>query len=249
MPVSVHRLADTEQYLAVLDGHPPKFAPDEEFAYCNGGFVILALIAERASGVMFHDLVRQRVAEPAGMVDTAFLRSDELPGRAALGYLAMDGVSRTNVFHLPVHGSGDGASTRPSTMCGVSGPPCSPERSCLRTPWRRWFRLAVMYAESKWYGLGFWLHESSEVVILEGYDAGVSFRSAHDLSTQVTYTVIANTSEGAWPFVGASTRSCDSATCQTLDRGDMIGGGWHCGQSPRPRGRDASPNEVQRASG
>jgi len=41
------------------------------------------------------------------MADTAFLRSDSLPGRAARGYLAVDGL-RTNVFHLPVVGSGDG---------------------------------------------------------------------------------------------------------------------------------------------
>ena len=55
--------------------------PDERFAYCNGGYVVLALIAERASGVPFHELVLQRVCEPAGMRDTEFLRSDELPGR------------------------------------------------------------------------------------------------------------------------------------------------------------------------
>ena len=108
MPVPVHELATTEQYLAALDGHPPKFAPGERFAYCNSGYVVLALIAERASGVAFHELVRQRVCEPAGMGDTEFLRSDELPGRTALGYLERDGVWRTNVFHLPVRGSGDG---------------------------------------------------------------------------------------------------------------------------------------------
>jgi hypothetical protein len=38
---------------------------------------------------------------------TEFLRSDELPGDAAIGYLAVD-RPRTNVFHLPVLGSGDG---------------------------------------------------------------------------------------------------------------------------------------------
>ena len=108
MSVPVHELATTEQYLAVLDGHPAKFAPGERFAYCNSGYVVLALIAERASGVPFHELVRLRVCEPAGMVDTAFLRSDELPGRAALGYLSIDGSSRSNVSHLPVRGSGDG---------------------------------------------------------------------------------------------------------------------------------------------
>src|SRR6266536_1533091 len=97
----------TAQYLRVLGGHPRKFAPDERFSYCSGSYVVLALLAERASGTRFHELVRQRVCEPAGMRDTEFLRSDELPGRAALGYLTVDGP-RTNVLHLPVRGSGDG---------------------------------------------------------------------------------------------------------------------------------------------
>jgi len=48
------------------------------------------------------------------------------------------------------------------------------------------------------YGLGFWLHESLDVVELHGYDAGVSFRSVHDPVERLTYTVISNTSEGAW---------------------------------------------------
>ncbi len=87
MPVAVHELATTEQFLAVLDGYPMKFPPDERFEYCNGGFVVLALIAERASGRPYHDLVAERVCRPAGMSDSAFLRSDELPGGVALGYL------------------------------------------------------------------------------------------------------------------------------------------------------------------
>ena len=79
MPVPVHELATTEDYLAVLDGHASKFAPGERFAYCNAGYVVLALIAERASGMPFHELVEQRVCRRAGLTDTAFLRSDELP--------------------------------------------------------------------------------------------------------------------------------------------------------------------------
>jgi CubicO group peptidase (beta-lactamase class C family) len=106
-PVPVHELGSTEEYLRALGGFETKFPPDERFSYSNGGYLVLALIAERASGTPFHELVVPRVCEPAGMVDTAFLRSDELPGRAALGYLAEDGP-RTNVFHLPVRGSGDG---------------------------------------------------------------------------------------------------------------------------------------------
>ncbi|MCI0687158.1 MAG: beta-lactamase family protein, partial [Sporichthyaceae bacterium] len=107
LPVPVHELATTEQFVRVLGGHPSKFGPDERFSYSNSGYVVLALIAERASGTPFHELVRQRVCGPAGMRDTEFLRSDELPGSAAFGYLAAEGL-RTNVLHLPVRGSGDG---------------------------------------------------------------------------------------------------------------------------------------------
>jgi CubicO group peptidase (beta-lactamase class C family) len=201
MPVPVHELANTEQYLAVLDGHPRKFAPGDRFAYCNGGYVVLALIAERASGVPFHELVQQRVCEPAGMADTAFLRSDELPARAALGYLEIDGAWRTNVFHLPVRGTGDGGIY--STAADIS------------SFWRALFAGRIVStdwvnemvrprsdvpSESKRYGLGFWLHASTDTVMLEGCDAGVSFRTVHDPGAGLTHTVISNTTDGAWPI-------------------------------------------------
>ena len=51
------------------------------------------------------------------------------------------------------------------------------------------------------YGLGFWLDASSEVVQFEGMDAGVSFRSTHDPRSDLTRTVISNTTEGAFPVV------------------------------------------------
>jgi hypothetical protein len=54
--------------------------------------------------------------------------------------------------------------------------------------------------ESKRYGLGFWLHASRDTVMLEGFDAGVSFRSTHDPASATTHTVISNTSHGAWPI-------------------------------------------------
>jgi hypothetical protein len=57
-----------------------------------------------------------------------------------------------------------------------------------------------MPSERKTYGLGFWLHPSSGAVILEGMDAGVSFRSVHDPRSDLTHTVISNTTDGAWPL-------------------------------------------------
>jgi len=50
-------------------------------------------------------------------------------------------------------------------------------------------------------GLGFWIRPDRATVMLEGYDAGVSFRSAFDPTSELLYTVMSNTSAGAWPLV------------------------------------------------
>ena len=200
MPVPAHELESTEQYLAVLGGHDTVFAPGTRFAYCNGGFVVLALIAERASGAPFHELVVRRVCEPAGMGDTDFLRSDELTARAALGYLTVDGP-RTNVFHLPVRGGGDGGIYSTASDISSLWTALFDGRIVSRDRVSEMVRpRSDVPRESSRYGLGFWLHASSDVVMLEGYDAGVSFRSAHDPVSTMTHTVISNTSKGAWPL-------------------------------------------------
>ncbi len=237
LPVPVHTLAETEDYVAILDGFPTKFAPGERFSYCNGGYVVLALVAERASGMPFRELVASRVCEPAGMVDTDFLRSDELPTGTAVGYLRADGM-RTNVLHLPVRGSGDGGVY--TTVADV------------RRLWTSLFAGRIVSEESvremtrprsddpaggRRYGLGFWLHATTDTVILEGYDAGVSFRSLHDPHADLTATVISNWSDGAW----------DVARFHELLRLER----WlHARLSPRSRSRRslrATPLEAERS--
>jgi CubicO group peptidase (beta-lactamase class C family) len=197
----VHELATTEGYLPVLTGHPQRFPPGDRFSYCNSGYVVLALVAERVTGVGFHELVEEHVTGPGGMVDTGFLRSDELPGSAARGYLEAQGL-RTNVLHLPVRGSGDGGVY--STVSDVhrlwramlDGRVVSAE--CVAEMLRP---RSDVPEESRRYGLGFWLHGSRDAVMLEGLDAGVSFRSVHDRVTETTFTVISNTTLGAWAMV------------------------------------------------
>ena len=201
MPVPVQRLVGTEDFVVVLDGFPTKFPPGEQFSYCNGGYMVLALIAERASGVPYHDLVAQRVCAPAGTIDTEFLRSDELPGRTAVGYLDVDGHWRSNVFHLPVRGNGDGgvyttvADLRALWTALFGGRIVSMDWVGEMTRPR-----SAVPAESMRYGLGFWLHETGDAVLLVGGDTGVSLWSAHDPTRDLTCTVISNTSDGAWPI-------------------------------------------------
>jgi CubicO group peptidase (beta-lactamase class C family) len=199
MPVPVHRLVTSEDYLPLLDGHPAVSAPGRTFAYNSAGFVLLAIIAERVTQLPFHELVAQRVWAPAGMADTAFLRSDELPATAAIGYLYADGL-RSNVLHLPVRGSGDGGAF--TTVADMSAFWIA--LLAARIIPERW--LVEMLrprhdptADALGYGLGVWLHPGG-ILELHGYDAGVSYRSMHDPATVGTWTVGSTTGAGTGPL-------------------------------------------------
>lgn len=200
MTLPVHRLDDAESYLPMLEGLAQKFTPGTDFSYCNGGFVVLALLAERASGVSFYDLVRQRVCEPAGLTHTAFLRNDELGGEVAVGYLGEDGL-RTNALHLPVRGSGDGGVY--STLADIhtlwtalfGGRIVTPAMVATLTTVR-----STDCTPTRDYGMGFWMVRDTEALMLQGYDPGVSACTVHVPSRQVTHTVLSNTTDGAWPI-------------------------------------------------
>ncbi len=197
----VHTLAETEGFLPLLDGFPQKFPPGERFGYCNSGYLVLALLAERASGIPYHRLVEERVLAKAGLTRTAFLRSDELPGDAAVGYLG-DESDRTNVLHLPVRGNGDGGIY--STVGDLSrlwaalvdGLIVAPDTVALMTRSH-----SDETDEDMRYGLGMYLHETGPQLVITGYDAGVSFWSRFDPRTRQTISILSNTAEGAWPLV------------------------------------------------
>ena len=105
------------------------------------------------------------------------------------------------MFHLPVRGSGDGGIY--STAADVSS--LWSAFFAGRIVSRDWMAEMVrprsdVPGESMRYGLSFWLHASRDVVMLEGRDAGVSFRSVHDPASTTTHTAMSNTSDGAWPI-------------------------------------------------
>ena len=199
----VHRLLTAEDYLPELDGHPQREAPGAEFRYNNGGYVVASLVIERAAGRAFQDVVTDHVFAPAGLTHTAYERSDRLPSDVALGYLEDQG-DWTNVLHLPVRGGGDGGAVTHADdvdrfwRAFAAGRIVGDDAVEAMTRPQH-----TVPEEGMRYGMGVWLHLSGPAWIIEGYDAGVSFRSTHDPVTGVTASVLGNTSEGAWPVIGA----------------------------------------------
>jgi CubicO group peptidase (beta-lactamase class C family) len=202
MPISVHRLVATDDFLPILDGYPTKFPAGERFSYCNAAFVVLAVLAERASGRTYHDLVREMVCARAEMSSTDFLRSDSLPGTAALGYVQIEGEWRTNVFHLPVVATGDGGMhTTTADMARFWEALMAGRIVESQTLEIMFTPRSPVDEDGDGYALGCWVREGSGLVQMVGGDAGVRFWSANDPRSGARATVIGNTGIDNWPVI------------------------------------------------
>lgn len=210
LTVPPHTLTTAAAFLPLLEGHPQKFPPGERFAYCNGGYMVLALVLERVTGETYHDAVRRLVLAPAGLQETDFLPLNALPAGAATGYVHDDG-DLTNTLHLPVLGNGDGGAFTTAAdlhrfWCALlDGRILTRESVDTLTRPRH-----DVPDEGMRYGMGFYLHESAHALVIEGYDAGASFRSTHVVDSRTTVSVLGNTSEGAWPVIGTLAEAVDT---------------------------------------
>lgn len=101
----------TQDYLALVAGERPTFAPGTATAYGNSGFVLLGGIIERVSGRDYYDHVRDHVCRPAGMARAAHLQLDHVEDFAhGYTHIEWEGPAhpdqRTdNIFQYPVRGS------------------------------------------------------------------------------------------------------------------------------------------------
>jgi len=62
------------------------FPPGEQFLYSNSGYVLLAIILERATGRSLRDFTQEEFFDPLGMEDTSFKPSNAIVPRRATGY-------------------------------------------------------------------------------------------------------------------------------------------------------------------
>ena len=90
--IAPRRSEDTlESYAADLGGAPLDFQPGTEWSYSGlAGIDTVARIVEVAAGVPFDDFLRERIFEPLGMQDTAYIVPPEKLTRVVTRYVRTD---------------------------------------------------------------------------------------------------------------------------------------------------------------
>jgi D-alanyl-D-alanine carboxypeptidase len=95
------RYRTLQDYLPLFRDRPLAFEPGSQFGYSNGGYVLLGLAIERATGRSYREHVRESVCAPAGMDDTDLWPLDEVVPNRAVPY-----THHTLVFDGPETGWG-----------------------------------------------------------------------------------------------------------------------------------------------
>ena len=199
LDVPVRDLVHPEDYFPLIEKKKSKFSPGERFSYSNAGYVVLAAIIERVSGSSFPTFIKENIFDRADMSRSDFYRSDSLPNNTAIGYLNHEGGNRSNIFNLPVIGSGDGGAYSTARDMKKFWDALL-QGKIISLPIVHELLEEKVYVENEKlsYGLGYWLEETRKEVILEGCDSGVSFRSAVARGGECWYAILSNTSSGVW---------------------------------------------------
>ncbi len=100
------KIMGLRDYLPLFADKPLEFTPGTARRYSNGGYIVLGLIVEHASGMDYYEYVRRHVYGPVGMAASDWFRRSALPPNTALGYST---DQRTNNYSsLPGIGSSAG---------------------------------------------------------------------------------------------------------------------------------------------
>lgn len=189
--------------------HEPMRQERGVFQYNNAGYILLGLIVEQASGLMFSDYIERFVFKPADMTDSGYFSLDALPANTALGYIDnADGSWRTNHYSIPVKGGADGGAFVTAQDMTKLWSTLLAHRllgeemtSRLLTPHVK------VNDKGAHYGYGLWIQLNAKRHVFKyhvmGYDPGVSFHSAYYPATDIVSVVCSNESDGAFDFMKA----------------------------------------------
>jgi CubicO group peptidase (beta-lactamase class C family) len=118
------RFRSNADYFKLVSGLAPLFAPGARSQYCNGCYIVLGAIVERAAGMPYERYVAERIFAPADMSNTGYPQIDGIEPRLAIGYTrrGADSTLRSNVYLHGAAGSaaGGGYSTAGDLLAFVN---------------------------------------------------------------------------------------------------------------------------------
>lgn len=201
-----YKIRHNSDLLPLFIDKPMMYPRGERFQYNNSGYVLLAMILEKITGMYFDDYLRANVFDICGMRSTGYYALDRLPAKCANNYIYCGGTGeyRTNIFSVDVKGTGaGGAFITVKDIVGfwtglLEGKLLSKE---LVSEMFKKQSGDGADAEEGYYGYGLWVIDNprgADFVYFQGCDPGVSFFSEYNPNNGMISVLVSNYGDNVW---------------------------------------------------
>lgn len=178
-----YKIRRNNDLLPLFINKPMMYPKGERFQYNNSGYVLLAMILEKVTGMFFDEYLKANVFDVCGMVSTGYYELDKLPSRCANHYIYCAGTNeyRTNIFSVDVKGTGAGGAFITVKDIVSFWTALSEGRLLSKELVSDMFSKQSgdgLDAEEGYYGYGVWIIDNpaeKDLAYFQGCDPGVSF--------------------------------------------------------------------------
>lgn len=201
----MYHIRNLRDFLPLFQDKNMKNIPGAKFHYNNAGYVLLGLVVEQVSGLVFTDYIEEHIFQKACMKGSGYFESDLLPEKTALGYIDQhDGTWKTNIFSLPAKGGSDGGAFVTAQDMGKLWEALIDHQLLSEDMTNQLLTPHIKIKEDSFCGYGIWIKKNKNIVLkyhVMGYDPGVSFHSAFYPKLCITVVVCSNKSAGAFEIM------------------------------------------------
>lgn len=185
---------------------PMMYEKGERFQYNNSGYVLLASIIEKVTGMYFDDYLKKNIFDVCDMKSTGYYAFDRLPARCANSYIYCSDTNdfRTNIYSTDVKGTGAGGAfitvkdmvnfwTNLTNGNLISNELVSEMLSKQSGDGDD--------AEEGYYGYGVWIIDNpkgTDYAYIQGFDPGVSFISEYNADKNIISVMVSNYQNNVW---------------------------------------------------
>ena len=201
-----YRIRHNEDMLPLFIDKPMMYEKGERFQYNNTGYILLAMIIEKITGMDFDAYLRQNVFEKCGMHSTGYFEFDRLPAKCANSYIYCPETDdfRTNIYSVGAKGTGDGGAF--VTVEDI----VKFWRGLIEHKLLSEKMVSEMFSrqsgdgkdpEEGYYGLGVWIIDNPggcDYVYMQGCDEGVSAISEYNPNNGMITVMLSNFGDNVW---------------------------------------------------
>ncbi len=201
-----YKIRYNNDLLPLFIDKPMMYQKGQKFQYNNSGYVLLASIIEKVTGMYFDKYLQTNIFDVCGMNGTGYYELDKLPSKCANNYIYCADTNdfRTNIFSVDAKGTGaGGAFITVKDIVNfwtnlINGKLISKEL------------LSKMFTkqsgdgadpEEGYYGYGVWIIDNpcgKDLVYFQGCDPGVSFISEYNPNNCMISVLVSNYGDNVW---------------------------------------------------